>query len=351
MSIRPEVPARNLTELRRADLHALMADWGEPRFRADQIYAWIYKHGVSEFEQMTNLSKALRQRFVDEGWSIGRLRVGRVAESVDGTRKIAFRTDDEAAIESVLIPMDEGEFTQCISSQVGCALGCTFCYTATLGLARHMTPGEIVDQVVQARKSLPEGWRISRLVYMGMGEPLHNLDGVLRSLEVICDPDALGFTHKRVTISTSGMVPQIRKLGEAAPVNLAISLNASDDATRDVVMPINKKYPIAELMAAVRDYPLAKRRKITFEYVLLKDTNDTDEDAHRLVGLLRDLPVRLNLLQWNPFKGPNYERPSDERVRAFQRILLDAGLRVTVRMSRGLDIDAACGQLGERPAA
>ncbi|MFN3197766.1 MAG: 23S rRNA (adenine(2503)-C(2))-methyltransferase RlmN [Bradymonadia bacterium] len=350
MAIRPVVPTHNLTELTREAMVDLMAELGQPKYRAGQLYQWVFQKGANHLDEMTNLPKTLRAALAEAGWTVGRLTVDKVAESSDGTRKVALKTEDGAVIESVLIMMEPGKFTQCLSSQVGCALGCTFCYTATLGLARHLTVGEIVDQVLKARQVLPEGARISHLVYMGMGEPLHNLDGVVESIRRLCDPDGQDFSERRITVSTSGLVPQIARLGGATPVNLAVSLNASDDDTRDRVMPINKRYKIPDLVEALKAYPLPPRRKMTLEYVLLHEVNDSDDDARRLVKIMRQLPnARLNLLQWNPFAGPNYQRPPDERVRRFQRILLNAGIRVTVRMSRGLDIDAACGQLGARP--
>jgi 23S rRNA (adenine2503-C2)-methyltransferase len=300
---------------------------------------------------MTDVPRALRQRLQDEGYTVGRVYVERVRESVDGTRKVQFRLSDGAAIESVLIPMPGGVFTQCVSSQVGCAMDCKFCYTGKLGLSRHLTAGEIVDQVVTARAAVPPDGRIDHVVYMGMGEPLHNFDAVVESVHALCDKDGVALSHKRITVSTSGLVPQIEKLGQVAPVNLAISLNATTDEVRDRVMPVNKRWPIAALLEAVRNYPLPPRRKLTFEYVLLGGVNDTDDDARRLLKLLKGLPARVNLIPWNPFDGTAYARPDDERVRTFQRILLNRGLTATVRVTKGLDIDAACGQLGERPAA
>ncbi len=352
MSIRPRVPELNFTELDRDGVAEVLKGIGEPRFRADQIYKWIFARGARSFDEMSNVPKRLRDTLHGLGWRIGRVEVGRVRESVDGTRKLPIELQDGGVVETVLIPMGEGKFTQCLSSQLGCALDCKFCYTGTLGLSRHLTQGEIVDQVILAKRCLPPEARISHIVYMGMGEPLHNFEHVVGSLGPICDPDGVGFSHKRVTISTSGMVPQIEKLGQTGiPVNLALSLNASNDAVRDRIMPINKKYPIARLMQTLRAYPLPKRRKMTVEYVLLGGVNDTAEDARRLIRLLRGLPVRVNLIPWNPFSGPGYERPTDENVRRFHRILDDRGLTVTVRTTKGLDIDAACGQLGERPAA
>ena len=348
MGIRPEIPRKNLTEFTLGDLVALFADWGEPAYRAKQVYRWVFRQGVRDISQMSNLSKGLRTRLVDDGYSVGRVRLGRVAESIDGTRKLSIKLDDGSAVETVLIPMEEGKFTQCLSTQVGCAMDCKFCYTGSLGLSRHLTAGEIVDQVILARATVPEGSRVSHLVYMGMGEPLHNLDAVLASLESITHGDGLGFSERRVTVSTSGLVPEIKKLGARSRVNIALSLNASNDVVRDQIMPINKRYNIAALMETLREYPLPPRRKMTIEYVLLGELNDADEDAQRLCTLLKGLPVRVNIIPWNPFHGPKYKRPGDERVRSFQRILKRRGLTVTVRTTKGLDIDAACGQLGER---
>ena len=348
MGIRPVIPSKNLTELSLDQLVSLFDEWGEPAYRAKQVYRWVFQRGVRDIDQMTNLSKALRTRLRDEGYSVGRVKLGRVAESIDGTRKLSIKLDDGSAVETVLIPMEEGKFTQCLSTQVGCAMDCKFCYTGSLGLSRHLTAGEIVDQVILARDVVPEGARISHIVYMGMGEPLHNLDGVLDSLDAITHADGLGYSERRVTVSTSGLVPQIKALGARSKVNLALSLNASNDEVRSQIMPINKRYNIASLMETLREYPLPPRRKMTIEYVLLGGLNDTDEDAYRLVKLLRGLPVRVNIIPWNPFHGPKYARPEDERVRSFQAILKRRGYTVTVRTTKGLDIDAACGQLGER---
>ena len=351
MSIRPPTPERSLTEMSREALRAVLTELGEPRYRADQIYKWIYARGARSLDAMTDTPKALRQKLAEAGYTVGRAVVEKVRESVDGTRKIQFRLSDGAAIESVLIPMPGGDFTQCLSSQVGCAMDCKFCFTGTMGLSRHLTAGEIVDQVLLAPGVLPAGSKIDHIVYMGMGEPLHNFDAVLQSIQTICGDDGPGFSFKRVTISTSGLVPQIDRLAAEAPVNLAISLNATTDEVRDALMPVNRRYNLATLLDAVRRYPLPPRRKLTFEYVLMGGLNDSDDDARRLVKLLRGIPSRVNLIPWNPFEGPKYVRPTDERIRAFQRILLDRNLTVTVRVTKGLDIDAACGQLGERPAA
>jgi 23S rRNA (adenine2503-C2)-methyltransferase len=351
VSIRPEVPAKSLTEMGRERLRALAAEYGQPRYRADQLFKWLFGRGVRDLDAMTDLPKGWRQQLRDDGYTIGRVTLDKTRESVDGTRKLAFRLEDRAVVESVLIPMGDGHFTQCVSSQVGCALACAFCYTGTLGLSRHLTPGEILDQVLLARDNAPPGGQIDHIVYMGMGEPLHNFEGVVESIRRITDPDGVGFSPKRVTVSTAGLVPMIEKLGQTLPVNLAVSLNATTDEVRDRIMPVNKKYGIEKLVEALRNYPQAFRRKMTVEYVLLGGVNDTDDDARRLARLLKGLPVRINLLPWNPFSGPGFARPEDGRVRSFQDILQRAGHTVTVRTTKGLDIDAACGQLGERPAA
>ncbi|MCA9526331.1 MAG: 23S rRNA (adenine(2503)-C(2))-methyltransferase RlmN [Myxococcales bacterium] len=351
MSIRPTVPEKSLTDLSRAALRERVTALGLPRYRADQIFKWVFQKGIRDFDAMTDLPKALRQTLADDGWTIGRVTLERVAVSVDGTRKLVIRLQDGGAVESVLIPMGEGRFTQCLSSQLGCALDCKFCFTGTLGLSRHLTAGEIVDQVLVARGAVPEGAVVDHLVFMGMGEPLHNFDHVVASLGPLTDPDGPGYSPRRITISTSGLVPQIDALGQVAPVNLAISLNATTDEVRERIMPINKRYPIAELIAALRRYPLPPRRKLTVEYVLLGGVNDTDADAQRLGDLLRGLSVRINLIPWNPFQGPGFARPADDRVRAFHQHLDRRGYTVTVRGTKGIDIDAACGQLGERPDA
>lgn len=353
MSIRATAPDKNLTEMSRDRIRALVAELGEPAYRADQLHGWVFKRGARSFDEMSNLPKSLRARLADEGYRVGRVEVGQLRESIDGTRKLGVRLDDGAMVETVLIPMGEDRFSQCVSSQVGCALDCKFCYTGTLGLSRNLTPGEIVDQVLLARRVMPDDARITHVVYMGMGEPLHNFDGVVESIRALTDPDGIGMSPRKITVSTSGLVPKIAALGEAVPVNLAISLNASSDAVRDRIMPINKRYPIETLVDAIDAYPIHSRGKMTMEYVLLGGVNDSDADAHRLAKVLGRVrqKVRINLIPWNPFSGPGFDRPSDERVAAFQAILERKWFTVTVRTTKGLDIDAACGQLGERPAS
>jgi 23S rRNA (adenine2503-C2)-methyltransferase len=280
-----------------------------------------------------------------------------IHRAADGTAKLALRTDDGAIIESVLIPDVTGDgtgdlhrATLCVSSQVGCAMDCKFCYTGTMGLSRHLTAGEIVDQVLLAPGTLPAGARIDHVVYMGMGEPLHNFDAVLQSIMTICGDDGPGYSFKRVTVSTSGLVPQIDRLGEVAPVNLAISLNATTDEVRDRLMPVNKRYPLAELIASIRRYPLPTRRKLTFEYVLLGGVNDSDDDARRLADLVEGLPCKLNLIPFNPHPGSEFRRPTDTRVAAFKAALQARHLNTSIRTTRGDERMAACGQLGTAPS-
>ena len=254
MSITPTLPTKNVTELSRSELEDLFRALGQPKFRAKQLYDWIHKKGVRSFDEMTNFPNALREQLKSEGYEVGRVAIDQLLVSVDGTRKLSVKLSDGGVVETVLIPMGDGEFTQCISSQVGCALDCKFCYTGTLGLSRHLTPGEMVDQVLLGRSNLPEGARLSHIVYMGMGEPLHNFDHVVESIRRISDPEGIGLSQRRITVSSSGLVPAIKKLGATLKVNLAISLNAADDETRTRIMPINKTYNLEKLIQTLREY-------------------------------------------------------------------------------------------------
>ena len=326
---------------------------GLPRFRAHQIFRWIHATGATSTDGMTDVARELRGELAKIA-DLRPLVVDTVQVSADGTRKLRYRTEDGRFIESVLIP--EGDkLTQCISSQVGCALDCSFCATATLGFGRNLGADEIVDQVYRgaeiARQAYGAERRITNLVFMGMGEPLHNYDAVVRAVRILCDQRGMNFSSRRVTVSTAGMVPQIEKLGrEDFQVNLAISLNASDDATRDVVMPINRKWPIAKLIAAIKAFPLQRRRFVMFEYVLLGGVNDSLEDAARVARLLRGMPCKINLLPWNPHPLAPYVRPAADTVKGFQKALMERGFAVYIRKTRGDDIDAACGQLAAREA-
>tara|TARA_R110002096_G_scaffold292224_2_gene486607 strand:+ start:51009 stop:52184 length:1176 start_codon:yes stop_codon:yes gene_type:complete len=330
---------------------ALVAEHGQPAYRGDQLWRWVHRHGVRSLDEASNIPGALRASLDEAGVICTALKVAEVQRSVDGTRKMRLETYDGRSIETVLIP-DGDKMTQCISSQVGCALDCQFCATAKLGLKRNLTAGEIADQVYLAKALLAKeapGQRITNLVYMGMGEPLHNFDHVMQSLRLLTHDVGANLSHRRITVSTVGLVPGIRKLGqqEIRP-NLAVSLNASNNEVRDVVMPINKKYPIEVLLQTLREFPLEKRRRITFEYVLLAGVNDTLDDADRVAKLLRNFPCKLNVIPFNPHPLAPYKRPSPEAIDAFQQRVRELGIATYLRTPRGDDIAAACGQLANR---
>jgi len=343
----------------RVDLRALTfeqtIEWvttglGQPRFRGEQVWRWVHGRGVRSFDEMSNLSRDLRALLVERA-TVGTLEVAEVQTSHDGTRKLRLATRDGRSIESVLIP-DGDKTTLCISSQVGCAVDCQFCATAKLGLFRNLDPGEIVDQVYRARQLLAEvdpDRRITNLVYMGMGEPLHNYDNVMSSLRILTHDLGAGLSQRRITVSTAGMVPRIEKLGrEDVRPNLAVSLNASSDEVRDQIMPINRKWDIGKLLGAIRAYPLEHRRRVTFEYVLLAGVNDSLDDAARLARLLRGIKCKVNIIPWNPHPEADFQRPSAAAIEAFQEECKRLGLPTYLRTPRGDDIDAACGQLANR---
>jgi 23S rRNA (adenine2503-C2)-methyltransferase len=343
------VPAEDLRSLTVPELTIRVKDAGQPAYRAEQVFRWLHGQGVATLEAMKNVPPELREALAADGaWTP--LALNLVQEAADGTRKLRFHTADGRSIESVLIPDEDEErnkLTLCVSSQVGCALDCGFCATATLGLGRNLTAGEIVHQVYQATRLA--GRRPTNLVFMGMGEPLHNFDNVTRALALLQHPWGANFSARRITISTVGLVSGIEKLGQLMPApNLAISLNATTDEVRDQIMPVNKRWPIAALLEAARRFPLSHGRRVTFEYVLLAGVNDTDADAERLPRLLRGIPSKVNVIPWNPFPGPPFQRPSAERIRTFQERLRQGGLAVYIRTPRGDDIDAACGQLAAR---
>jgi 23S rRNA (adenine2503-C2)-methyltransferase len=336
---------RAWTDLTLDELTAALLARGEKRFRASQVWKWIHGRGARSFDEMTDLPAPLRKTLAEDA-PIATLSVDAVQTSSDGTQKVRFRTADGRAIESVLIP-DGDKLTQCISSQVGCALDCRFCATATLGFGRNLAAGEIVEQVYLGRQIA--GRRPTNLVYMGMGEPLHNYANVVASLRTLTDDNGAGFSHRRITVSTAGLVAGIEKLGkEDVRPNLAISLNATTDGVRDEIMPINKKWNIARLLAAIQAYPLERRRRVTFEYVLLAGVNDSLDDAARLARLLRGMPCKVNLIPWNPHPLAPYQRPSAEAIERFQNEVKRLGLPAYLRTPRGDDIDAACGQLAAR---
>jgi len=342
----------NLLDLDRKGLEAFFADLGEKPFRASQVMKWIYHAGVTDFDAMSNLSKALRARL----HALAELRLPEVVldqASRDGSHKWLLRLADGNCIETVFIP-EKGRGTLCVSSQVGCGLNCTFCSTARQGFNRNLTTAEIVGQVLTASLSLgiPEnqGDRpITNVVLMGMGEPLLNFDAVVPAMSLMMEDNGFGISKRRVTLSTSGLVPAMDQLRETIGVSLAVSLHATTDAVRDELVPINKKYPIAELLEACRRYVVtAPHGRITFEYVMLDGVNDSAEDARRLARLLRDVPSKINLIPFNPFAGAGYRRSPDAAIERFRDILIKAGYTTILRKTRGDDIDAACGQLAGR---
>ncbi|WP_415179685.1 23S rRNA (adenine(2503)-C(2))-methyltransferase RlmN [Parasphingorhabdus sp.] len=358
-------------------IRELMNDAGldekQAKLRSKQLFHWIYHRGVTDFDQMTDLGKTLRP-WLAERFVVGRPEIVEAHLSEDGTRKWLLRSADAQDYEMVFIP-DEDRGTLCISSQVGCTLNCRFCHTGTMRLVRNLTPGEIVGQVMLARDALGEwpkgvmdfvddedavstkeynqayksdGRLLTNIVLMGMGEPLYNFENVRDAMKIVMDGDGLALSRRRITLSTSGVVPMIARAGAEINVNLAISLHAVNKETRDEIVPLNRKYSIEELLQACADYPGANNaRRITFEYVMLKDKNDSDQDARELVNLLRnyDLPAKVNLIPFNPWPGSDYECSSPERIKAFSKIIFDAGISAPIRTPRGRDIMAACGQL------
>jgi len=346
-------PRKNLIGLSRDDLTAEMAAIGEKPFRAKQLWHWMYNRGETDFARMTSIAKTMRAR-LEDSYRVARPRAAKELRSVDGTRKWLFAFADGNEAETVYIPdIDEERGAVCISSQVGCTLTCRFCHTGTQRLVRNLTADEIIGQFMAARDSYGEwptpddgGRQLSNIVMMGMGEPLYNFDNVATALKIAMDGDGIGISRRRITLSTSGVVPMMARCGEELGVNLAVSLHAVTDEVRDRIMPINKKYPLAELMRACRDYPGASNaRRITFEYVMLKGVNESAADARALVALLKGLPAKVNLIPFNPWPGAEFECPATADIRRFSDIVQDAGYSAPIRSPRGRDIFAACGQL------
>ncbi|MBN1516025.1 23S rRNA (adenine(2503)-C(2))-methyltransferase RlmN [Candidatus Sumerlaeota bacterium] len=327
------------------ELHADADRAGHKGFRAKQLYGWLYRNKIRDIDEPSNLSADYRE-FVREHYEWGGVEIAQTLLSKDGSRKFAFRLNDGKLVEGVLIP-DAGRQTLCISSQVGCAADCKFCRTAQMGLVRQLRADEIVDQVrVVERLIAPEGAGVTNIVFMGMGEPLHNLKALIPALRLLGSPDAFAISTRRITVSTAGHVPGIDELAEAQTnASLAVSLNATTDKQRSQIMPINERYPIEAVLEACRRFPLHNRRRITFEYVMLGGFNDTDADAKRLVKLLNGIPHKINLIPWNPDPALPFKRPEPKRVEAFQQILLDRHESAFIRHSKGLDVNGACGQL------
>ncbi len=334
----------NILELSKERLSSWLESRQIESYRADQILKWIYTRQTDAFDRMTDLSNDLRGRLADH-FSIDRLMTEYIATSKDGTRKYVFKLKDGKRIESVLIP-ERDHYTLCISSQVGCAQGCRFCLTASGGFQRNLSTAEIVSQVRDIRNELKDPMSLSNLVFMGMGEPLANYKNLLAAIEVITNNSiGFGFADRRITVSTAGLASRLADLGRDTRVNLAVSLNATDNLTRSRLMPINRTFPIEKLLEACQGFPLPGGRRITFEYVLLKDVNDTVADAHRLAKLLRPIKAKINLIPFNSYPGCPHQRPDEDTILGFQRILFDKNYTVMIRQSKGQDISAACGQL------
>jgi 23S rRNA (adenine2503-C2)-methyltransferase len=342
---------KNILELDQAQLVAWLGQQDVESYRADQILKWIYKRQKDSFDQMTDLSHDLRARLADH-FTIDRLATEHIAASRDGTRKYVFRLKDGKRIESVLIP-ERDHYTLCISSQVGCAQDCGFCLTAKIGFQRNLSKAEIVSQVRDIKNDLTDPKSLTNLVFMGMGEPLANYRNLVAAIQIITDGRfGFGFAGRRVTVSTAGLVTRLADLGRDTRANLAVSFNATDNRTRSRLMPINRKFPIEKLLEACRHFPLPGGRRITFEYVLLKDVNDSSDDAHRLARLLRPIKSKINLIPFNAHPDCPYQRPHEDTILRFQKILIDKNYTVMIRRSKGEDISAACGQLaahGLRP--
>jgi len=325
------------------ELDGLLKDLGQSPYRLDQVLKWAYFHTVQDFPEMTNIPADLREK-LSEVLDLEPLKIEDRSVSQDGTQKLLLSLGDGELVETVLIP-EEGYTTQCLSTQAGCGMGCTFCETARDGLSRDLSRGEILAQVAMASRILGDRRRVRNLVFMGMGEPLKNLDEVVPALKVILDSRGFDYSYRRVTVSTCGWIPGIKRLGdEGLGVNLAISLNAGDDDTRSKIMPVNRRYPIKDLIKAAREYPIRSRQRITFEYVLMEGLNDSDIDAQKVAGLLKGIPCKVNLIPCNETSA-QYMPSGEARSSAFQKVLLDSGILATIRSSRGSEIGAACGQL------
>ncbi len=356
-------PAQSAIERLPEEWEAVLKAWGEPKYRALQVFRWIHQRGVTDVEQMTDLPKALRVKLLADGLT-PLLKIAETHKSADGTRKLLVEMNDGKRVETVLIPrgaisvadtyeLDDddtsriSDVTQCVSSQVGCAMGCAFCASGIAGLKRQMTAGEIVSQVLSANRELAGSVRIAGIVYMGMGEPLHNYAAVARSIALLTHPEGMGLSTRRITVSTSGLVKEIERLGQdfGGKVRLAVSLHASNDETRSRIMPVNRKHNIETLIDAMHRYPLAPWTRITIEYTLIDGVNDTSNDARQLAQLLDGLRAKVNLIPMNPVADAGLQAPSDASVDVFQETLRSAGVDVFVRKRKGDDIAAACGQL------
>lgn len=334
---------RNIRDMPLAEIETLITSLGKEQYRARQVMKWLYQKEATSFSEMTTLSREFRAQ-MEEMVVIAEPVLDRIQSSADGTKKALFRLADGLFIESVLIP-GRNHWTACLSTQAGCAMGCLFCLTGRRGFTRNLLPSEITGQMTMLRRHTLEGPDIKNIVLMGMGEPLANYDHTVKAIRILTSDYGLGFSNRKITVSTCGLAPQIIRLGQDICVNLAVSLNAPDDRRRNDLMPVNRKYPLKTLLAACRDYPMPGRRMLTFEYILMSGINDSPEDAKKVARLLKGIRCKLNLITLNEFPGSPFRTPSKETVSAFQQILLDHHYTAILRASRGKDILAACGQL------
>jgi len=342
------IAEQNKTDLKNMNKQQLvryMERLKQPSFRGEQVMAWLYRPGITDFSQMTDLAKEFRNVLSMQA-RISRFENPLIEKSRDGSVKFGFTLEDGKLVESVLIP-EEDRSTLCLSTQVGCPMGCTFCLTGKMGFTRNLKPSEIVNQICGARDWIQGegGGQLTNLVFMGMGEPLANLDNLLVALSIITEQRGLDFASRRITVSTCGLIPQMLELGRKTDVNLAVSLHATDNETRNMIMPINKKFPLEELIAACKEFQMKKRQRIMFEYTLFEGINDSDAAADKLAALLRGIPCKINLLAVNKTDDDRYRSPGRDRILRFQEILRQRGYTVFIRQSRGEDISAACGQL------
>jgi len=333
----------NIRDLSPAEIELFIAHLGKEKYRARQLMKWVYQFDVRSFGEMTTLSRELRGHLEETACLDGPEPV-KTRTAADGTKKILFRLRDGLHIESVLIP-GKNHWTACLSTQAGCAMGCRFCFTGTLGFKRQLSAGEITGQLSSLKFRTPEGPNVKNVVLMGMGEPLANYDHTVKAVRIMTDDAGMGLSNRKVTISTCGLAPQIMQLGKDICVNLAISLNAPDNERRDYLMPVNRRYPLETLLQACRDYPMPGRRMLTFEYILMAGVNDSPADAEKVARLLRNIHCKLNLIVFNEYPGAEFRTPAPEAVAAFQQVLLKHHYTTIIRASRGSDILAACGQL------
>jgi len=333
----------NIRDMSIEEIEAFISRLGKEKYRARQIMKWLYSCGAQSFDEMTTLSKSFRNQ-MNELACVLLPEIAKVQHSTDGTKKILFRLEDNLFIESVLIP-GKNHWTACISTQAGCRMGCRFCLTARQGFRRNLRPSEITGQLTRLQFSMPEGPGIKSIVMMGMGEPLANYKNTLKALRIITSDYGLGFSNRKITLSTSGLAPMIQQLGRDICINLAVSLNAPDNLIRNQLMPINLKYPLEELLEACRNYPMPGRRMLTFEYILIDGVNASPTHAEKLCRLLKDIRCKLNLIRFNEFPDSSFKTPSEETVLAFQEILVKHHYTAIIRASKGRDILAACGQL------